>query len=253
MNQLVQKENNVPGQAVSLPAPQRTLSPLVEAAMNNDMDPTKLEKLLEIQMQYEAHEARKAFHAALADFKQNPPKVVKDKLNNQYGSNYASIGNMVNTVNEALGAHGLNARWQFPPTKGNNIICTCILSHRFGHEESVTLSAPIDESGKKNPIQARKSTRTYLKLETFEAVTGIASMDGNLDDDGNAAGQPAETITEDQYTILDDLLKETKADKDAFLKHFKIDDLSDLNAKQFTLAHNMLLTKKKQANENTES
>ena len=167
------------------------LSPvqIMQQAKAAGLEISEMKEMLALQKEYEANEARKAFHQALSEFKKNPPQIVKDKLNKQYGSNYTSIGNMVNTVNEALGEAGLNARWDFPPTDGNEIICSCILSHRLGHEESVTLSGPVDTSGAKNPLQGRKSARTYLKLETFEAVTGVASIDGNVNDDGNSSGQ----------------------------------------------------------------
>jgi hypothetical protein len=39
------------------------------------------------------------------------PDVVKDMLNKQYGSDYSSLANLVNTTNRALGEYGLNARW----------------------------------------------------------------------------------------------------------------------------------------------
>lgn len=167
------------------------LSPVqvMQQAKAAGLEVSEMKEMLALQKEYEANEARKAFHLALSQFKQNPPRIVKDKLNAQYNSNYTSIGNMVNTVNEALGEAGLNARWDFPQGGNGEIVCTCILAHKLGHEESVTLSGPIDTSGAKNPIQGRKSARTYLKLETFEAVTGVASVDGNIDDDGNSAGQ----------------------------------------------------------------
>ena len=85
-----------------------------QEAKKMGMSLDELKGMLEVQKDWEANEARKAFHAALADFKKNPPRVVKDKLNQKYGSAYTSIGNMVNTVNEAMGPHGLSARWEFP-------------------------------------------------------------------------------------------------------------------------------------------
>jgi len=125
------------------------------------LEVAEMKEMLALQKDWEANEARKAFHSALAEFKKDPPQVVKDKLNKQYDSSYTSIGNMVNTVNEALGPYGLNARWDFPAPKNDEVICTCILAHRLGHEESVTLAGPVDTSGSKNPLQGRKSARTF--------------------------------------------------------------------------------------------
>jgi len=160
---------------------------MMQMAVQQGAPVEQMERLWELNEKVEAANARKAFYAALAEFKKNPPQVAKDKLNNQYGSNYVSIGQMVNTVSQHLGVSGLSTSWEFGEGQNGEIVCTCVMSHKLGHQESVTLSSPIDVSGKKNPLQGRKSTRTYLKLETFEAVTGMASVEGNVDDDGNSA------------------------------------------------------------------
>ncbi len=167
---------------------------MLQMAQAQNAPVEQMERLWALNEKVEASRARNAYFESLAEFKRNPPKVVKDKLNAQYGSNYVSIGNMVNTVSEALGVVGLSASWVFGEAEDKQIICTCVLSHALGHQESVTIKAPIDESGKKNPLQGRKSTRTYLKLETFEAATGMASVEGNIDDDGNSYAQEPEQV-----------------------------------------------------------
>jgi len=129
---------------------------------------------------------------------------------------YATIGNVVNTVNEAMGPFGLNARWEFPKADGALILCTCVLAHELGHEERVTLDAPLDDSGKKNALQQRRSTRTYLRLETFEAVTGIASQ-YNQDDDGNGSNDPVDLITEDKAFIIHALITDNGLNMDTFM------------------------------------
>lgn len=160
---------------------------ILQAAVARGVDTEQLEKLMALQERYEKNEARKAYFEAVAAFAQHPPTVIKDKTNPQYGSKYSSLENMVNTVSAALSPHGLSARWQIDQTQG--IAVTCILSHVAGHSESVTISGPPDKSGSKNDLQQIKSTLTYLKLATFEAITGTASEIGNVDDDGNGAGK----------------------------------------------------------------
>lgn len=198
------------------------LSPLQQMKEAKKMGLTipEMKEMLELQKEYEANEARKAFHVALAEFKKNPPQVVKDKLNEKYGSAYTTIGNMVNTVNEAMGPFGLNARWDYPETADNTLKVSCILSHTLGHEETVTLTGAPDTSGSKNVQQERKAGRTYLKLETFEAVTGMASVNGNIDDDGNSAAptkapEPV-IISSDQLTELNKIVKDNDLDKAIF-------------------------------------
>jgi len=224
-----------------------SLSPIqqMQQAKAMGLSIPEMKEMMELQLQYEANEARKAFHLAMSEFKRNPPKIYKDMVNDQYGSDYVSIGNMVNGVNEAMGPFGLNARWDYPESnEPNEMIVTCILSHAMGHEEKVTIPGPVDMSGTKNPLQARKSTRSYLKLETFEAVTGTASMQGNLDDDGNAAGvQTAapvviKRITENEAKTIHAMITDNELRMDKFMTWLRgafksiglqeIDDIQDV-------------------------
>jgi hypothetical protein len=165
--------------------------PMIDRFLAAGGDIDKLDKILDLKDRWDRSEAEKAYNAAKAAFKANPPDVYKDKKNNQYGSQYTSIGNMVNTVSAALSPHGLSASWDIDQSDAKNITVTCILVHAMGHRESVKMSGPPDDTGQKNALQKIKSTVTYLKLATFEAVTGVASKEGNLDDDGNGSGSPA--------------------------------------------------------------
>lgn len=180
---------------------------MLAAAIDRGVDTDQLEKLMALQERYEKNESRKAYFRARSAFAANPPKVIKDKINPQFGSPYSSLENFVNTVASGLSPHGLTASWSIEQSDGQ-IHVSCILSHEQGHSERVTLSGPPDDSGKKNSIQQIKSTLTYLKLATLEAVTGIASVVGNMDDDGNAAGkQPNpdnEPATDEQLAKIDE-------------------------------------------------
>lgn len=165
---------------------------MLQVAVAQGADLERIQKLMDLQDRWEAKQALHAFNAALAAFKKNPPVIVKDLMNKQYTNAwYTSLGNLVNTTNAALGEHGLSASWQIE--QGELIAVTCILEHVLGHKRQVRLEGPADTSGSKNTLQQIRSTLTYLKGSTFEAVTGIASRVGNQDDDGNGAGkQPAQ-------------------------------------------------------------
>ena len=172
-----------------------TPSDLLRFAMESgtaDLD--RLEKLYELQQRWEADQAKKAWHVAVAAFKSNPPEITKDKENKQYGSHYTSLANLVNTGNAALAPHGLNARWDIH--QNGQIEVTCILSHVLGHSEQVMMQGPADKSGSKNELQQIKSTVTYLRGATFEAVTGIASSELNADDDANGSATDSAVVAQ---------------------------------------------------------
>lgn len=180
---------------------------------------SEIKEMMDLQDRNDKRLAKQGFDKAMAEFKRDPPKIIKDLKNAQYGSDYVSLGNMVNTVNEAMGPFGLSARWDYPePCAANLVKVTCVLSHELGHEISVTLEGPIDVEGKKNAMQGRKSGRTYLKLETYEAVTGMASEAGNLNDDGNnTAPPPTKPISVGQCNKIYSMLDENDLDRSIFL------------------------------------
>lgn len=170
----------------SAPTPMEMLS----TAFANNVDLAYIEKLMELERQWRADNAKRSYVVAFTKFKKNMPDVVKDLLNKQYGSDYSSLANLVNTTNRALGEYDLNANWR-PHQSGDGISVTCIMTHVDGHSEEVTLIGPPDTSGTKNPLQGIKSTLTYLEGATFQAITGVVARSKalNPDDDGNAAGR----------------------------------------------------------------
>ncbi len=236
----VQGDVSVRSSEMTVLAPDPSPMSMMIEAKQAGFSMSEINEMMDLQDRNDKRIAKQAFDKAMAAFKENPPEVVKDLINDQYDSGYTSIGNMVTSVTEAMGPFGLHTHWDFPePKEAGAIAVTCILSHELGHEISVTLEGPVDSGGKKNPIQERKSTRTYLKLETFEAVTGMASKNGNLDDDGKATTQaPVELITEDQVNQLHSLITDNELDMDLQLRWLstspaKAGRLEDIPASMF--------------------
>jgi len=175
---------------------QKTNSPLDSAAAlvqaNGNMDVEKLKELLDLQERWDANQAKKAYVEAMSKFKANPPEILKDKTvgykDTKY--NHASLHNVTTKINSALSKHGLTASW-VTSQDGGSIKVTCKITHLMGHSEETCLSAPPDNTGSKNVIQAIGSTVTYLQRYTLLALTGLATHD--QDDDGAGAGkEPAE-------------------------------------------------------------
>ena len=135
---------------------------------------------------------------------------------------------MMNTVNPVLSKHGLEASFEYPKSDDPKmVLVTCHLSHEYGYRESVTLPGPVDVSGSKNPIQQIKSTITYLRKATYEAVLGIASSDA-VDDDGNGNVEVS-FVTGEGLEHLKKLHKEIVTNNALFLKTAKIKSLDEIN------------------------
>tara|TARA_B100000614_G_scaffold5785_1_gene5592 strand:+ start:656 stop:1405 length:750 start_codon:yes stop_codon:yes gene_type:complete len=183
-------------------------------------DLATLEKMMDLQERHEKNEAKKAFVKAMASFKANPPKIIKDRLvdfTSQKGRtryNHASLGNVVEKISAALAEHGLSATWT-PDQGEKGIKVTCTITHELGHSESASLTASADNSGNKNSIQAVGSTITYLERYTLLSLTGLATHD--QDDDGD--GAEVKLINEKQVSTITDMMNEYINDHDRFLAY----------------------------------
>lgn len=207
---------------------------MIRMAVEGKADLDKLAQLLALQERYEANEARKAYHRAMADFKANPPKIEKDKKvsygNTKY--NHASLANVTEKISLELSKHGLSASWS---TQQNGAISvTCKITHELGHSEETTLSAQADITGSKNAIQAIGSTITYLERYTLLALTGLATED--MDDDGKASGVAVECIGDKEKNQILDYINEYKLSEEKLLVYIGITKLEEMKKSDFLKA-----------------
>lgn len=214
------------------PAKQDGLSPLVQAAMSGQLDTEKMRELLNIQKDYEANEARKAYHRAVAAFKAHAPTVRKDKVVSYGNTNYrhVSLGYALSEINPILSQHGLSISWK-TRQEDKTIYVRCILTHELGHSEDTELFGLPDASGQKNPVQQVASTVTYLKRHTAFALLGLEAE--GADDDGGGAS--IERITAEQaaniHALLEELVPENK--RPAFMRWWKIDSVEEIPAQAY--------------------
>ncbi len=181
---------------------------------DSKIDAAGMATLLDAQLKYEANEARKAYAEAMAAFKENPPKILKDKSvgystkgGGAVGYRHASLANVTSCINTALSLHGLAAAWKTNQSNGN-IRVTCKITHALGHSEECFLDAPPDESGKMNAIQRIGSTITYLERYTLLALTGLATCD--QDDDGKDSGERPPSVrppTDEEWKVIAEVCK----------------------------------------------
>ena len=197
---------------------------MIQQAVAGRANLEQLEKLLVLQERFEANQAKKLYHQAMAAFKANPPKIEKDRKVSystsagKVGYAHASLANVTDKINEALSRQGLSASWS---TKQNGvIIVTCKITHIQGHSEETSLAASADTSGSKNAIQAIGSTITYLERYTLLALTGLATSD--MDDDAKSA---VECISQDEVNSLIDNLIDINVPVGKFLEFMKLEKL----------------------------
>lgn len=193
MNAVVEHVEHVPsnGQLQQLSEQTVLLQVIQRAASDPSVDLDRMERLLVMHERLTAKRAEQQFIEAMARFKSNPPKVIKDKtvrITTDRGVieyRHASLGAVVDAAISGLGAVGISHRWDIA-RKDGRIHVTCVLTHTGGHSTSTTLDGAPDDSGKKNAIQQTASTVTYLQRYTLLAATGLASEEGDDDGQGGA-------------------------------------------------------------------
>lgn len=219
---------------------QALIAVMQQAISNPDIPIERMEKLVGIALdateRMDANRARKAYAAAMAEFKRNPPKIVKDahvKYTTNKGTteyDHATLGALCEAVIAGLAEVGISHEWQQSFADGK-IQVTCILTHALGHKERFPgIPALPDDSGGKNAIQANQSTVTYLERSTLFSATGLAAL-APPDNDGR--GAPKARISEKEIANLEALLTEVGANKINFLKWAGVESLEQILATNY--------------------
>ena len=230
--------NDIQKSASNLPA---TPATLVQMAIDQNADMDKLERLMAMQITWDANEAKKAYVRAMAAFSAKCPTIIKTESVSYKSTayNHASLAGTLQQIRQLMSECGLSHSWS-QNQEGGGITVTCHVTHIDGHSEHTSLTAPADDTGGKNKIQAIASTNTYLERYTLFAILGLASSD---DDDG-AASEPVQTITTMQIGEIDELIMELDVDRFKFLDFMKVDGLAEIPIKSYSMAIDALERKR---------
>lgn len=214
--ELVDKESEI-AEIPNTPMMPAEVTPMVmmQMAIQEGSDVATMERLWALNEKVGAANAKKSYDLAMSQFKQNPPKITKDKhvSFNDTSYDHASLGNVVEQIGARLGEYGLSHHWDIE--QGEKIKVTCILTHSQGHNERVSLEAASDTSGSIKGIQSIASTISYLQRYTLLSATGLATQD--MDDDGRTADVvQAELLPEEELNELHSMLVEHEINMKTF-------------------------------------
>jgi hypothetical protein len=167
---------------------QQTTTPgdLISQAINANLDIDKLERLLAMKERWDKDQARKLFFEALSDFQTECPELRKNKKVSFTTSkgvteyNYAPLADIDRQIKPLLKKYGLSKRWEITETE-KRIKVRCFITHTSGHSETTEMESLADESGSKNPIQAKGSAIEYMKRYTLIGALGITTADSDID------------------------------------------------------------------------
>jgi hypothetical protein len=231
------------------------LAIIERAAQNPDVDIDKMERLLAMQERIWERNAKQAFTEAKIAMRPKLPEIsmrgriiIREKGNQQnilQETPFARFEDIHEAVTPILSAHGFDLSFKNSLAPDGKVRVTTILSHVEGHSEETYFDLPHDSSGSKNAVQAVGSSTSYGKRYGVLNILNIR-VSGE-DDDGEKAGAP-EPISEDQYTVLANLMTEVGANKEKFERFMKVESLSDLPATRFDEARKALEAKRKGPN-----
>jgi hypothetical protein len=200
---VVQQAKAIAGRQVPEESGGGLMASIVKLASNPNVDIDKLNKLLDMQDKWEIRQDKKAMRHALAEFKKNPPAIIKKRMatvqtkaGGTFTYSFADLDNITTEAQKGLAEYGITHGYAILE-RGTDLTVTCILKYGSYEEPGVPLTSGPDTSGTKNDIQAKASTLSYLEKYTFLAAVGMAA--GMPDTDGNRQQSSAKpTMAEEE-------------------------------------------------------
>lgn len=219
-------------------------------AQNPDIDVTKVQALLDMQLQIWDRMAKMAYARDFSAMSLVLPRIVKtkgvsykDKDTGKMSEafTYAVIEDIDEMVRPILPKYGFSLSFTTKTREGGGLISIAKLTHRDGHESVCELPLAIDTSGGKTNLQGMGSTSSYGIRYGTKILLNLITVDE--DDDG--AGEKGEPMDSEQAAEIDTLLRaaitaffpnDEKKVKERFLAHFEIDAIPSLKAKDYQAA-----------------
>lgn len=238
------------GPTSALPIPRSeanaVLHMIERAARDPAVDIDKLQQLMAMRERIEARQAEADFDKALTAAQAGMRRVRTDSNNPQTRSRYASYGALDAAMRPVYTANGFALSFNTENPAPEIVRVICRVSHQNGHSRTYQIDMPADGKGAKGgdvmtKTHATGSAVSYGMRYLLKMIFNIAVSD--RDDDGNAAADTGASINADQVGELTALIESVGADKARFLRFFKVEQLSELPAKRFQEAVNMLNAK----------
>lgn len=243
-------EPKKPGTAVAIHRPAEPRVPKVTGAMSMlafigtaardpSVDPAKMRELLAIRKELKLEESKEQFTAALIAAQKQLPTITRrgkieiEKNNRVIQSTpYAKFEDINRAVKPILQAHGFTMTFKTEAGADARTTVTAILRHKGGHEETSSLSLPVEASGSKNNVQGIGSSVSYGKRYTMTALLNLIA-EGD-DDDGNLGAGVA--IDQEQLATLIEACEVAGVDKRRFCEFMGVAALAEIPATAFQRA-----------------
>lgn len=236
---------------LALSETQNFLQMIERLAKDPSVDPQKISAILDIQERMLNKKAESEFNEAFIRLRDKLPIIKKGDIveypvnkNDPNGPKkeafkFTKWEKVQGVIDAIIAEEGFDLTFdsEIHPN-GTSIIA--ILHHVGGHtRRTSTPPLPIDSSGGKNNLQGVGSSMSYGQRYATKFALNLRFED---DDDGVRGGMVF--VDEAQQKTINDLIAETKSNKDAFLQMMGVVDVANIQNKEYAKAINALNAKK---------
>ncbi len=218
------------------PSEQPQVMQLLQAAVDKEVSVETLERLVALHERVSDRQAAQEFAVAVADFQRACPPIPKTstakiatKGGVRYEYTYAELDQIARVIGPLLHARGLSYSWDCEVREGM-LKCICTVTHTAGHTKTGAFMCPIDERAQMSGPQQYASSLTFAQRKSLSQVLGLSTTDKDNDD------VEPQAITNEQVTLLRELMGESGADEGKFLAYMGVDALADINDDSFEAA-----------------
>lgn len=204
-------------------------------AGNPNMDAVAIEKLLDVQLRWEARQAEIAFDVDMAKLEPLLPRISKTGSASAGKINYTYVKyeELDNSIRKLLREHNFRVSFDGEWT-GSQYIFTATLNHKNGHKVCTSFPIAIDNSGGKQPVQATGSTLSYGRRYGVMMLLNLVAVDEDND------GANDEPISPEESVAIENEIKELKVDRAGFLVFMKVPDTVQIVRRDLNKAWNAL-------------
>lgn len=240
----------MPADAAPVRSESATILSMLDRVAADPAQPVeRLEQMFALYQKVQADAARKEFMAAFVAAQSEMAPVVKNAVNPQTRSKYATHTALDLMLRPVYTRHGFAMSFDTAESPlAAHVRVLCYLIHKGGHERQYHIDMPSDGKGAKGGdvmtlTHATGAAASYGKRYLMINVWNLALVD--KDTDGNIPVGPTGPITGEQAEELARLVTATKTDIGAFLRIGGVESISDIPANQFDAAKARLLAKLK--------
>lgn len=245
---IVQKGDPFPVAA----APTTLYQAIIQAARDPTIDADKMKTLVDLQMQVEANEARKAFTRAFNALQEELPIINKDgiidhgegttaKGNKKLKTKWATYPNIMRICGPLLKKHGFTLSNVIEPAADiSRIVVVGYLEHIEGHSRISRFPLGVDASGGKNNNQGWGSSQQYgMRYNAIALLNIVSEAREDLDNDGfkrkgsDVGSQLEILVTDEQAAKVREAVQTCGVGLEKFCAKFGVESISDLSASKF--------------------